>query len=572
MYVSEAAIREALQRLPTFHPFLGVTLLSMKRSDLPVGGLQEWTDETALLDEYYAPPGAPRGKKYFIPFGDQTETGYWRKADYSGSSLQTYRTQDRGSTHFKRGLRQNRRGGKEWGFTPDHLQVFAGHLERGEKIRVADMAAWLYRDADVGKTFDDVVQKFTADFHLDQPTVGALFDPAPPALGAAYLAAAPISEQALLRLTGGVAPGAALNGRGEGDVLRQVVQHVAQTSRLALPDGFVAQFYYALKAQRFVVLAGQPGTGKTAFARAYAEGLAAAFQGAAELVVIQVGQDFGESDAIGYLNLSNSLAPTEFTTRVLRTPADRGKVFVVVLDEMNLSHVDFYFSRVLPAVESGARIALPGVPEPVALPPDTYFVGTINSFLAESNRLPLSGPAKRRANVIEMPNQLGLVVKRDDRAGFEALMRTLLDQTLDGARRVLGAEDGPSVFDAFRVAGLERAVAAGSAVFEPAFVDLLWGMAKACAASPLTSLTAGVLQDVLDFVAMSDALAPRQALALQVAHKIVPQLSGPEAVAKGLHTLLAGQDDADPVFRPALDALEALLATADVTGTVTYPY
>ncbi|MBE0548483.1 MAG: hypothetical protein IH627_12730 [Rubrivivax sp.] len=195
----------------------------------------------------------------------------------------------------------------------------------------------------------------------------------------------------------------------------------------------------------------------------------------------------------------------------------------------------------------------------------------MNSFFEESTRVPLSSPVKRRSNIIEMPNALGDIVASNDRAKFDRACIDMLRQTK--ARIDKRSRDGlGSVLDAFRTQRLTAALADGSEVRAAAFGDLLWGICHACAKSEATSLTFGVVQDVLDYVAMSGR-PWKLALSEQVAQKVVPQLSGPASVCEELLVFATTADAGSGEFGAAISALQALLRTKDLgTGHVLFRY
>jgi hypothetical protein len=569
-YVSVGRLQTALQSLTRFHAFFGVTFLSMKRSGVPIGTPAKWgsPQENEVLQTYYAPPGAPPKKPYFVPFGQrEPKTGWWRAEDYSGSTLQSARTRDK----FKPALIHPDK--QTWAFAADHLDVLEAQLPKDDagnvqRIPVFDLTAWLYRADDLPSDFKKIEKKFRDDFHVDDATYKRLFI-ATKEDAATYFFADPIPNEELIRLTEGIPEGPSLLGRSEDDLLTALETYVSKRALLELPDGFVRSFYYALKTQRFVVLAGRPGTGKTAFALAFARGLKGLFGAGVNEIVVAVGPDAGESDIIGYEKITGSLAATDLT-RHLFLGGRKRDVYVVVLDEMNLAPVDNYFARLLPALESDAAVELPGDGGRQQLPPDTYVIGTINSFVEESTRLPLSGPVKRRANVIEMPNLLSNVLANDDKIRFGEIVVNLVQQTRNRLAS-LQAEGRASVLDQFRVESLDAALKPGSPI-RASFVETLWRICKICALDTHTSLTMGVLQDVADFAAMRGG-DPVASLDEQIAYKIVPQLSGPAQVPEELLVLVSEIEGAPGKFGRARAALTALLRTKDPSsGNVLYTY
>jgi hypothetical protein len=570
-FISAGQLARSLDKLQAFHAFFGVTFLSMKETGVGVGAATVWggPQEEALLRRYFSPSGAPPGKPFCVPFGRRDpDSWFWKNTKYSGGTLQRARTTDNYSEALERP------NAREWAFATDYLDKLEAQLPDGPggtKLRIPlfDLAAWLYRHEDLPATLDEVETKFRDEFNINDDEYVRLFDATRP-LPAQFFSPVPITEEELAALTHGVPPGPSMMGRSEADLIEHLERHVSEVEGLTLPAGFVRAFYGALVAQRFVVLAGRPGTGKTAFVRAFTEGMNTFFSNAVSLVEVSVGSDFSEADALGYEKISGGLAATELSRKLFLSERPRD-IYVVLLDEMNLGQVDHYLARLLPAIESDAKVELPGHGTSSQFPPDAFIVGTVNSFLEESTRSPLSSPVKRRSNIIEMPNALGHIVVSDDRAEFDGACLELLNQTktrIDRRRR-----DGlSSVLDGFRADRLTLAMAAGSGMRSAAFGDLLWGICKVCAASDATGLTFGVVQDVLDYVAMAGR-PWKVALSEQVAQKVVPQLSGPASVCEELFAYCTAADAGSGEFSAAISALQALLRTKDAgSGHVLFRY
>lgn len=571
-FVSVARIARAIETLKQFHGFFGVTFLSMKKENLPVGSEQPWgsPQENKILNEYYSPPGAPPERPFYLPFKtNDRDFSDWKASDYSGSTLQRARKDG----IFAPALLHSNK--KVWGFSPNYLSRLVDLLpaEKGggvKKIPVFDLAAWMFRDSDLPHDMAAVEQKFRTTFNLtDDTEYSALFDNSVEDPNAFFFED-PVSELEIIELTGGVYPGPALSGRTEDDLIKFLESHVRENGQLALPEGYVRAFYYALKSQHFAVLSGRPGTGKSAFARAFADALKDFFRGCVTRVEVPIGQDFTEADVIGYEKIAGDLAPTELTQSLFL--GDRpNDMFVVILDEMNLSQVDHYFSRILPAIESGNHVVLPGENAARRLPSDTFVVGTINSWLEEQSRIALSGPVKRRANVIEMPNYLEDIVRANDRTAFNGMIEMLLQQSRKNiAQR--HQRSASSVLDAFRDQDLARALEATSALRSGPLLDAIWEICEITMTHPITSLTSGVLQDVLEHLAMAGDNV-MDALDRQIAHKIVPQISGPVAVAQKMREFVSSLDASGDSFRASKRALDMLLSTEDLaSGTVTFIY
>ena len=161
----------------------------------------------------------------------------------------------------------------------------------------------------------------------------------------------------------------------------------------------LATFYTALQTKGFVILSGISGTGKTKFAQAFAGMLPQPTEGANHLFV-PVRPDWRDSKSLlGYYNpLTGTYEWTPFLHFLLRAEqnyksADKLAWFVI-LDEMNLAHVEYYFADLLSVLESGRdedgwtreplRLGYPDEaegdlpPRELKLPPNLYIVGTVN--------------------------------------------------------------------------------------------------------------------------------------------------------------------------------------------------
>jgi len=165
------------------------------------------------------------------------------------------------------------------------------------------------------------------------------------------------------------------------------------------PEHIISSFYAALKTKGFVILSGLSGTGKTKLALEFAEMLKASKSHLENHVFLSVRPDWRDGKPlIGYYNpLNETYEVTTLLEFIIRAKEDyeqnkeKATPFFIILDEMNLSHVEYYFSDFLSVLESGrdeAGYTREGIklhnkynldiPREIKLPPNIYIIGTVN--------------------------------------------------------------------------------------------------------------------------------------------------------------------------------------------------
>jgi hypothetical protein len=147
------------------------------------------------------------------------------------------------------------------------------------------------------------------------------------------------------------------------------------------------RYHLALKTRGFVVLSGLSGTGKTWLAEAYARAV-----GARHALVAVAPNWTTNEDLLGYHNpLTGVYHHTTFSTFVGEAAEEYQRAadaelqpcpYHLVLDEMNLARVEYYFAQFLSAMEVRARHGSAtmtlGGGEQLLLPPNLYVIGTVN--------------------------------------------------------------------------------------------------------------------------------------------------------------------------------------------------
>jgi MoxR-like ATPase len=215
---------------------------------------------------------------------------------------------------------------------------------------------------------------------------------------------------------------------------------------LRVSDGLLLRFGAALLAKRFLILTGLSGSGKTKLAHAFASWLT---ESKDQYRLVAVGADWttnenvvGYQDALQpdiYRKPSNGLLEV-----VLRAAADTERPYFLILDEMNLSHVERYFADILSAIESRQEIALHSsaeslkssehdtllVPSKISLPNNLFIIGTVN---VDETTYMFSPKVLDRANVIEFR------ATADDIAAFLDAPSAVNMELLEGKGAAFGA-------------------------------------------------------------------------------------------------------------------------------------
>ncbi len=181
---------------------------------------------------------------------------------------------------------------------------------------------------------------------------------------------------------------------------------------LIFSERMVARFVASLCAKPFVICSGLSGSGKTKLAQSFAQWICGS---GAQYSIIPVGADWTNREPL--LGYPNGLDPEEYVLpdsgalqlmlEALR-PENAGKPYFMILDEMNLSHVERYFADFLSIMESKERIRLYSgkvrkankmeIPQEIGWPENLFIVGTVN---IDETTYMFSPKVLDRANVIE---------------------------------------------------------------------------------------------------------------------------------------------------------------------------
>lgn len=187
-------------------------------------------------------------------------------------------------------------------------------------------------------------------------------------------------------------------------------------------------FHVSVKCGDLTILGGLPGTGKSSLPRIYFESLLGAELNAGSQRYLHVAVSpswIDTRDLLGHVNaLNRSFQPSEsrlyqeliFAQEEFASAGARSRLYVICLDEMNLAHVEHYFSALLQVLEypvTGRYLqcfpdnvvdqeSLFGRWARVQLPQSLRFVGTVNF---DETTKQLSQRLLDRVNLIRLPSE-----------------------------------------------------------------------------------------------------------------------------------------------------------------------
>lgn len=183
----------------------------------------------------------------------------------------------------------------------------------------------------------------------------------------------------------------------------------ASAANFMINRNLVLRYVASLLAKQFVIFTGLSGSGKTKLALLFAQWIC---ESSHQYRLVPVGADWNNREQLlGYPNALDANSYVKPDSGVLdllleaSKPGNADKPYFLILDEMNMSHVERYFADFLSAMESGQEIYLHpntegigGVPPTIKLSRNLFIVGTVN---IDETTYMFSPKVLDRANVIE---------------------------------------------------------------------------------------------------------------------------------------------------------------------------
>ena len=233
--------------------------------------------------------------------------------------------------------------------------------------------------------------------------------------------------------------------------LVQYVVNYARDSRLHLfyTAEDIATFIAGLGATRLTILQGMSGTGKTSLPKIFTE----AIYGRCDIVEIESSWR-DKNELLGYYNeFSRTYTPKKFTQALYRAALNPETVTFIVLDEMNLSRIEYYFSDFLSLMENeedkreikllnvglfrtdadGERTAYAALTDghTLKIPSNVWFIGTANR---DESTFEISDKVYDRAHTMNFNKRAARVSIHSDPLPRRYISTEQLAELLENAR------------------------------------------------------------------------------------------------------------------------------------------
>lgn len=175
-------------------------------------------------------------------------------------------------------------------------------------------------------------------------------------------------------------------------------------SGLKIPNHDHCKLTSALLTKPFLIFTGLSGSGKSRAAKQFARVFS---KDELHYHFVAVGPDWNNRDPL--LGYPDGIHPEVYQTTpilelLIKAKKDNTHPYFLILDEMNLSHVERYFADFLSAMESDEKIPLyegaqrGEIPKTISIPPNFFIIGTVN---IDETTYQFSPKVLDRANVIE---------------------------------------------------------------------------------------------------------------------------------------------------------------------------
>ena len=339
---------------------------------------------------------------------------------------------------------------------------------------------------------------------------------------------------------------------------RELIEHILRYIKSRgynYPERLVKSYYISLKTKPFVILTGYSGMGKTALTRLFAEAVSENVEEQYLRIAVQPNW-LDDRHLLGFYNpLTGRYVSTPFLDFLLRAVENPDKPYFLCLDEMNLSRVEYYFSRFISAMESLDRVIyLHGfsggvktedgriIPPRVRMPHNLYISGTINIDEASYSLTP---KLIDRANIIEFHN---VDVWSEEAEDYDKRIKLSIS-TLKGFKGELSPQERKWILNTLR---------------EINDMTARYGF----------PISQRVKRETLSYIANSRGIYSedpeenlRVAMDLQVKQRVLTKISGAEPIRPLLEDLIGYFEGRLPI---SAEKVERMLVTLDEYGFTSF--
>ncbi len=165
-------------------------------------------------------------------------------------------------------------------------------------------------------------------------------------------------------------------------------------------------------------------------------------------IIVPVGANWTDNtNIIGYYNaITDDYQSTPAFELIKQAKKDPNNPYFLILDEMNLSHVERYFADFLSAIESGEEIPLYGEDKTLKLPDNLFIIGTVN---VDETTYMFSPKVLDRANTIEFDTLQAweYMVSDQNSDDFEGDIEYLQSPLVDSDISKLNVQELKEIFD-----------------------------------------------------------------------------------------------------------------------------
>jgi hypothetical protein len=295
-------------------------------------------------------------------------------------------------------------------------------------------------------------------------------------------------------------------------------ENACKKAGLIYTEKLINRFVSSLLTKPFVILSGLSGSGKTKLAQAFVQWI---YQDENQYRIIPVGADWTNREPL--LGYPNALKPEEYVKPdsgvldlIIQASNQPELPHFLILDEMNLSHVERYFADFLSVMESKGEIPLyaegtvdNGVPSKLKVPSNLFIIGTVN--IDETTNM-FSPKVLDRANTIEFR------VKQDEMKNF---LNNIKDINMDA---LIGKGSGMAK-SFLEMAARKDFATTDSAEINAALVKFFGELKKTGAEFGYRSATE-ILRLINQLSVLDKTLTKNQKIDIAIIQKLLPKLHG----------------------------------------------